>query len=148
MSCNLPHFPNLDYLKKRAKSLLRELQRRNPGAKLTQAQHAIAREYGFSSWPKLKVHIESLPQLAIEPEPDPGPAHGGLGGGGTTAGSLEPDGREAAVVSSHASQRKPGSLSFARGSDSPFSSKCRRILEQAGKEADRLGHQKISTGHL
>jgi ATP-dependent Clp protease ATP-binding subunit ClpA len=33
-------------------------------------------------------------------------------------------------------------------SDSPLSSKCRRILEQAGKEADRLGHQKISTGHL
>ena len=64
MSRNLPQFPNLDYLKKRAKSLLRELQRRNPGAKLTQAQHAIAREYGFASWPKLKAHVESLPRPA------------------------------------------------------------------------------------
>jgi hypothetical protein len=90
MSRNLPQFPNLDYLKKRAKSLLRELQRRNPGAKLTQAQHAIAREYGFASWPKLKVYVESLPHPAIEPEPDPSPAQGGLGGGGTTVSPLEP----------------------------------------------------------
>jgi len=95
--------------------LLRELQRRDPGAKLTQAQHAIAREYGFSSWPKLKVYVESLPQLAIEPEPDPSLAHGSLGGGGTTAGPLEPDDSGAAVVASHASQRKPSSVSFARG---------------------------------
>jgi ATP-dependent Clp protease ATP-binding subunit ClpA len=32
--------------------------------------------------------------------------------------------------------------------DSPLSGSCRRILEQAVKEADRLRHQKISTGHL
>ena len=60
MSRNLPQFPNLDYLKKRAKSLLRELQCRSRGAKLTQAQHAIAREYGFPSWTKLKVYVESV----------------------------------------------------------------------------------------
>jgi len=224
MSRNLPQFPNLDYLKKRAKSLLRELQRRDPGAKLTQAQHAIAREYGFSSWPKLKVYVESLPQLAIEPEPDPSPAHGSLGGGGTTVGPLEPDdsggsggrfprfterakltifcaryfalrdnkqveaehlflgivhadgelmnrflpGRfqarpapepeEMAQLKASLAKRIPkviqqiGRLSagekLSTTSDSPLSSKCRRILEQAGKEADRLGHQKISTGHL
>ncbi len=45
MSRNLPEFPNLEYLKKRAKLLLRELQQSNPGAKLTQAQHAVARDY-------------------------------------------------------------------------------------------------------
>jgi hypothetical protein len=30
--------------------------------KLADAQHAIAREYGFASWPKLKAHVESLAQ--------------------------------------------------------------------------------------
>ena len=75
MSRNLPEFPNLDHLKKRAKILLRELQQRNPRAKLTQAQHAIAREYGFASWPKLKTHVESLPH-PTKPEDDSG------GGGG------------------------------------------------------------------
>ena len=30
----------------------------------------------------------------------------------------------------------------------PLSSECRRILEHARKEADRLRHQKISTGHF
>ena len=73
MSLNLPEFPNLDHLKKQAKSLLRELQQRNPGATLTQTQHAIAREYGFASWPKLKAHVESLPRPA-NPSPAAQPA--------------------------------------------------------------------------
>src|SRR5262245_39769600 len=32
--------------------------------------------------------------------------------------------------------------------DSRLSRECRRVLEHAAKEADRLQHQKISTGHL
>ena len=54
-----PH-PSLEYLKKQAKELLDERQASQPGWKLADAQHALAREYGFESWPKLKAHIESL----------------------------------------------------------------------------------------
>lgn len=76
MSRSLPEFPNLDHLKKQAKVFLRELRQQNPAAKLAQAQHAIAREYGFGSWAKLKAHLESLPRPA-----DPVPATGRQGGG-------------------------------------------------------------------
>ncbi len=61
MSRNLPEFPNLEHLKKQAKVLLRELQRRNPATKLAEAQHAIAQDHGFASWSALKAHVESLP---------------------------------------------------------------------------------------
>ena len=76
MSRDLPAHPNLEYLKKEAKDLLRELQRANPNAverlraqrlaptaedtKLSDAQHTIAREYGFASWARLKEHVESV----------------------------------------------------------------------------------------
>ena len=56
MSRELPESPNLDHLKKQAKVLLRELQLLYPGAKLAQAQHLVAREYGFASWAELKAH--------------------------------------------------------------------------------------------
>jgi hypothetical protein len=59
MSRDLPLHPNLDHLKKQAKELLRELQQQNPGAILTDAQHHLAREYGFASWPKLRAHVEA-----------------------------------------------------------------------------------------
>lgn len=65
MSRNLPPHPNLDYLKKQAKELLRDLVLQNPALKLADAQHALAREYGFASWPKLKVHVESLSSQAV-----------------------------------------------------------------------------------
>ena len=60
MSRHLPSRPNLDHLKNQAKDLLGDIQKSNPGWKLADAQHAVAREYGFSSWPKLKSHVESL----------------------------------------------------------------------------------------
>ncbi len=70
---NLPDRPHLDHLKQQAKSLLKEAKagdqiacqriaahhaRRMSEYTLTAAQHAIAREYGFESWPKLKFHVE------------------------------------------------------------------------------------------
>ena len=55
----LPNRPSFDHLRKQAKALLKELRRRNPDASLTEAQHAVARAYGFASWPRLKVHVES-----------------------------------------------------------------------------------------
>src|SRR5262245_33477474 len=60
MSRDLPARPNLDHLKKQAKELLPSLKQHDAGAHLTDAQHAIAREYGFSSWPRLKAHVESV----------------------------------------------------------------------------------------
>ncbi len=60
MSRNLPPHPNLEHLRKQAKDLLHELQKQNPDLKLADAQHTLAREYGFASWPKLKVYVESL----------------------------------------------------------------------------------------
>jgi len=67
MSRNLPPHPNLEHLKKQAKDLLHELQQQNPASQLSDAQFALAHEYGFASWPKLKAHVESL-ATAIEPE--------------------------------------------------------------------------------
>ena len=83
----LPSNPNLDHLKYQAKDLLKEHTARTPGAaqrirefhprfgrapdaeifdsplSLSDAQLAIAREYGFPSWARLKAHIEK-PALA------------------------------------------------------------------------------------
>ena len=65
MPRRLPDHPNLEHLKKQAKDLLADLRRRTPGARLADAQHALARDYGFASWTKLKAHVESMtPSLA------------------------------------------------------------------------------------
>ena len=71
MSRSLPPQPNLEHLKKQAKDLLHELQQRDPTLKLADAQHALAREYGFESWPKLKVYVESLPRSAVPEQTNP-----------------------------------------------------------------------------
>lgn len=56
MSRKLPENPNLEHLKKQAKELLRSARQ----GKLADAQHALAREYGFDTWAKLKAHVEML----------------------------------------------------------------------------------------
>jgi len=56
MSRKLPEKPNPEYLKKQAK----ERQRSMPQGKLADAQHALANEYGFSTWAKLKSRVEEL----------------------------------------------------------------------------------------
>jgi hypothetical protein len=68
MSRSLPSHPNLEHLKKQAKDLLNALKQQNPSARLADAQYALAREYGFASWPKLKVYVESLPHPATPRE--------------------------------------------------------------------------------
>jgi ankyrin repeat protein len=84
MTKTLPANPNLDYDRKQAKALLKAYQAGDAEAtervraahprlenvldktipldefKLSDAQLVIAREYGFSSWPKLKHHIETV----------------------------------------------------------------------------------------
>ena len=64
MSRQLPDKPNLEFLKKEAK----ELRRVVPYSKLADAQHALANEYGFPAWAKLKAHVEAqslTPALAL-----------------------------------------------------------------------------------
>jgi ankyrin repeat protein len=56
MPRQLPEKPNLQHLRKQAKALLRTM----PKGKLAVAQHALAKEYGFDTWAKLKSHVESL----------------------------------------------------------------------------------------
>ena len=73
--------PNFEQLKKQAKDLLKAAKANSPEAherfkkfhpknetldSLNQAQLVIAREYGFPSWAKLKVHVESLAQTLKE----------------------------------------------------------------------------------
>ena len=54
----LPARPSLEQLRKQAKERLTTLRAADPAAKLADAQFALAREYGFESWPKL-VHFVS-----------------------------------------------------------------------------------------
>ena len=58
MPLNLPERASYDYLKKLAKERLAVLRTGNPAAKLADAQLAIAREYGFSSWRALKAEMD------------------------------------------------------------------------------------------
>lgn len=54
----LPPRPNLEFERKRAKSLHREWTRRGEARQLSDAQFEIARTYGFASWPKLVAYYE------------------------------------------------------------------------------------------
>ena len=62
----LPHRPNLEYLRAQSKKLLTDLNRSNPKAKLAEAQLKIARDSGFTSWPALAKHVEQLHALEGE----------------------------------------------------------------------------------
>ena len=56
----LPERPSLEQLRKQAKEHLDTLRAADPSATLSAAQHALAREYGFDSWPALVHHVEAL----------------------------------------------------------------------------------------
>ena len=58
--------PNLDHLRKQAKSLLPALRKENPAARLADAQLAVARKSGFANWPGLARHVEQLRALEGE----------------------------------------------------------------------------------
>lgn len=57
---HLPPRPSLEQLRKLAKERLRRLRERDSGARLADAQHILAREYGFESWPGLVRHVEGV----------------------------------------------------------------------------------------
>jgi len=56
----LPERPSLEQLRKQAKEHLETMRAGGAPATLSAAQHALAREYGFESWPKLVHHVESV----------------------------------------------------------------------------------------
>jgi len=58
MSRTLPSPANLEFLRKEAKTRLRHMQGQAPEAQLADAQHRLAKEYGFASWPRLVAHVQ------------------------------------------------------------------------------------------
>jgi ankyrin repeat protein len=54
----LPDRPSLEYLKKFAKDRLHDLRRTDAKARLVDAQLAVAREHGFTSWRALRAHVD------------------------------------------------------------------------------------------
>jgi hypothetical protein len=58
----LPPRPSLEQLRKQAK----ERRDASPGATLADAQFALARDYGFDSWPKLVHHVEAMARPEVE----------------------------------------------------------------------------------
>ena len=58
---DLPQRPSLEHLRKQAKA-----RRRERSIALSQAQHELAREYGFESWPKLVHHVQAAGLEGIE----------------------------------------------------------------------------------
>jgi hypothetical protein len=67
MSRQLPPHPSLEHLRKQAKELLEQSQQRDPTLRLADAQFALARAYGFASWPKLKAYVESVARPPSRP---------------------------------------------------------------------------------
>jgi ankyrin repeat protein len=59
----LPEQPSLEQLRNQAKDL-----RRTSGIPLWEAQLAVARRYGFTSWARLKQHVELLTRYSRFPE--------------------------------------------------------------------------------
>lgn len=65
----LPERPHLDQLKTQAK----ELYARGAHASLAAAQRALAQEYGYASWPRLKRAVELITLRRLIEDGDPGP---------------------------------------------------------------------------
>lgn len=56
----LPDNPSLTFLRQEAKDLLAAMRESNPEASLSDAQQALAAEYGMRDWPALKTEVERL----------------------------------------------------------------------------------------
>lgn len=67
MSTPLPARPSLDWLRKRAELALKQLHRTQASARLADAQLAVAREHGYSSWRALKAEVDGRRATPAEP---------------------------------------------------------------------------------
>jgi len=61
----LPAQPSLEHLKNEAKQRLKALRAQAPRARLTEAQLAVARDYGFASWRALKAHVDEISRKRV-----------------------------------------------------------------------------------
>lgn len=81
----LPENPNLEQLRHRARDLQRAVRAGEPGVlrrlgldraapdyRLSTAQLAVARVYGFASWPRLRRHVDAITSRSWTPGPDDG----------------------------------------------------------------------------
>ena len=57
MTQELPQDANIEWLKKAAKRLLKDWRKEGHRAKLADAQFALAKDYGFSSWRAMKAAL-------------------------------------------------------------------------------------------
>lgn len=58
---DLPERPSLEHLRKQAKA-----RRRDRAITLSEAQHELAQEYGFASWPRLVHHVQAAGLDGVE----------------------------------------------------------------------------------
>lgn len=65
----LPDKPSLGFLRKEAKDLLAALRESRPGTSLTEAQQALATEYGLRDWAELRSEVERR-AAAVPKAPD------------------------------------------------------------------------------
>jgi methyltransferase (TIGR00027 family) len=192
----LPAHPSLEQQRKRARELLNAVRAKDPEAlrrfsatlprlagqtaaavaaatrSLHEAQLVIAREAGFSSWPKLKAHIESVSVTrALERYTDR--ARRALFFSRQEAAelgsrSIEPEHillallREGHVVNRIFARSALTPEGIRKGIEDrtgprekilgaveiPFSLETKRVLQGAADEADRLSHHEITTEHL
>jgi hypothetical protein len=70
----LPQNPNLDHLRAQARELLDGMREARPAATLTEAQTALAGQYGFRTWPELKAEVDRLRALPDAGDPAVGEA--------------------------------------------------------------------------
>jgi ankyrin repeat protein len=64
----LPERPSLEHLRNEAKQRLKALRQQRPDVRLAAVQLALAREYGFSSWRRLKAHVDQFDPTRSERE--------------------------------------------------------------------------------
>ena len=177
MSRELPERPSLDHLKKQAKALLRQLKRRDQGARLTAAQHALALEYGFASWRQLRAHVQRIAEdgqgswsayafdrytpaakLALFFSRDEASQVGrrSIDPEHVLLGSIRAGRRSSERFFAHVSidtvreeiTTPGGGAPVPHSIEIPFSGLTRQVLLAATGEADRLGHHSIGIAHL
>ena len=61
----LPPVPSSENLRKQAKTRLSVLRARQPSARLAEAQHLVAREYGFPNWAAMLAEVMRRQQSPI-----------------------------------------------------------------------------------
>jgi ankyrin repeat protein len=61
----LPAQPNLEHLRNEAKQHLKALRALDRHAQLTEAQLAVARDYGFANWRALKAHVDEITRKRV-----------------------------------------------------------------------------------